>query len=88
MTDRTRKGSTMKRTATILGVLTAFAVAPAVAAAGNESQVAKTAVVKSALVESAIVKPAPVKPAPVRSQVVPQRAEAHRFSFLLRAHVR
>ena len=70
----------MKRIAIVLGIATAFFVAPSVANAGNVAQV-RSQVVESQLVQSQLVRSQLVRSQQVRSQVLrSQRAGVLRIS--------
>jgi hypothetical protein len=92
--ESTRKEQVMKRIAIaiVLGIASAFFVAPSVASGGNVAQV-RSQVVESQVVESQLVRSQLVRSQLVRSQVVrqglvrSQRASALRLSQL-RAQLR
>jgi hypothetical protein len=87
MTDRTRKGNTMKRIATIAGIITAFAVVPSVAAAGNSAAQAQPQITAQVItVQVAKVQRAQIAVSVQRHLV--QIAQAKRFSPMLRAQIR
>lgn len=87
MTDRTEGEHTMKRIATTAAVITAFAVAPTVAAAGNNAAQANPQVTAQVVtVQIAKVQRAQAAISVQRHLV--QVAQAKRFSLLLRAQIR
>jgi hypothetical protein len=77
----------MKRIATVGAVITAFAAAPAVAAAGNVTQV-KLQNHKPQVVDVQIAKVQRAQAAVSLQRHLVQVAQAKRFSLLMRAHVR
>jgi hypothetical protein len=77
----------MKRIATVGAVITAFAVAPAVAAAGNVTQV-KLQNHKPQVVDVQIAKVQRAQAAVSLQRHLVQVAQAKRFSLLMRAQVR
>jgi hypothetical protein len=77
----------MKRIATVGAIVTAFAAAPAVAAAGNVTHV-KLQNHKPEVVKVEIVKVQRAQAAVTLQRHVAQVATAQRFSVLMRAHVR
>ena len=76
----------MKRIATLGAIVTAFAVAPAVAAAGNVAQVKPQVTVQVVDVQVAQVQRAQVATSLQRHLV--QVAHAKRFSLLVRTYAR
>lgn len=76
----------MKRIATLGAIVTAFAVAPAVAAAGNVAQVKPQVTVQVVDVQVAKVQRAQVATSLQRHLV--QVAHAKRFSLLVRTYAR
>jgi hypothetical protein len=76
----------MKRIATLGAVVTAFAVAPAVAAAGNDAQVKPQVTAQVVDVQIAKVQRAQVAISVQRHLV--QVAHAKRFSLLTRVQIR
>ena len=76
----------MKRIATLGAIVTAFAVAPAVAAAGNVAQVKPQVTVQVVNVQVAKVQRAQVATSLQRHLV--QVAHAKRFSLLVRTYAR
>ena len=76
----------MKRIATFGAIVTAFAVAPAVAAAGNDAQVKPHVTAQVVDVQIAKVQRAQAAVSLQRHRV--HVAHAKRFSLVLRAHVR
>ena len=87
MTDRTREEHHMKRIATIGAIITAFAVAPSVAAGGNVSAQFKPQVSAQVIrVQTAKAQRATVAISVQRLLV--QVAQAKRFSLLIRAQIR
>ena len=76
----------MKRIATLGAIVTAFAVAPAVAAAGNVAQVKPQVTVQVVDVQVAPVQRAQVATSLQRHLV--QVAHAKRFSLLVRTYAR
>jgi hypothetical protein len=83
----TRREQTMKRIATIGAIVTAFAVAPAVAAAGNVVAQSKPQNHKAQVVDVQIAKVQRAQAAVSLQRHLVQVAYAKRFS-LIRAHVR
>jgi hypothetical protein len=86
MTDRTRKGHTMKRIATIAAVLTTAAIVAPIATAGNVAQVRPQVSAQIVSAQIATVQRANVAVSVQRHSV--QLANAKRFSILLRAQIR
>jgi hypothetical protein len=82
----TRREQSMKRIATVGAIVTAFAVAPAVAAGGNVAQVKPQVTAQVVDVQIAKVQRAQVATSLQRHLV--QVAYAKRFSVLYRAQVR
>jgi hypothetical protein len=83
----TRRENTMKRIATIGAIITVFAVAPSVAAAGNSSPQMKPQISAQVIgVQVARVQRAQVAISVQRHLV--QVAQAKRFSVLLRTQLR
>jgi len=83
----TRRENTMKRIATIGAIITAFAVAPSVAAAGNVAAQTKPQISAQVIgVQVSKVQRAQAAISVQRHLV--QVAQAKRFSLLLRAQVR
>jgi hypothetical protein len=84
----TRREQTMKRIATIGAIVTAFAVAPAVAAAGNVVAQSKPQNHKAQVVDVQVAKVQRAQAAVSLQRHLVQVAHAKRFSLLFRAHVR
>jgi hypothetical protein len=78
----------MKRIATVGAIVTAFAVAPTVAAAGNVVAQTKPQNHKAQVVDVQIAKVQRAQAAISLQRHLVQVAQAHRFSLLFRAHVR
>ena len=87
MTDRTRKGHTMKRIATIAAVLTTAAIVAPVAAAGNISAQIKPQI-SAQIVGVQVAKVQRANAAVTLQRISSQRANARRFSILLQAQIR
>jgi hypothetical protein len=77
----------MKRIATVGAIVTAFAVAPAVAAAGNVAQV-KPQNHKAQVVDVQVAKVQRAQAAVSLQRHLVQVANANRFSILFRARIR
>ena len=78
----------MKRIAAVGAIVTAFAVAPAVAAAGNVVAQTKPQNHKAQVVDVQIAKVQRAQAAISLQRHLVQVAQANRFSGLFRAHVR
>jgi hypothetical protein len=78
----------MKRIATVGAIVTAFAVAPTVAAAGNVVAQTKPQNHKAQAVDVQIAKVQRAQSAISLQRHLVQVAQANRFSLLFRAHVR
>jgi len=78
----------MKRIATVGAIVTAFAVAPAVAAAGNVVSQTKPQNHKAQVVDVQIAKVQRAQAAISLQRHLVQVAQANRFSVLFRTHVR
>ena len=78
----------MKRIAAVGAIVTAFAVAPAVAAAGNVVAQTKPQDHKAQVVDVQIAKVQRAQAAISLQRHLVQVAQAKRFSVLFRAHVR
>ena len=78
----------MKRIATVGAIVTAFAVAPAVATAGNVVSQTKPQNHKAQVVDVRIAKVQRAQAAISLQRHLVQVAQANRFSILFRAHVR
>jgi hypothetical protein len=78
----------MKRIATIGAIITAFAVAPAVAAAGNVVAQAKPQTHKAQIVDVQIAKVQRAQAAISVQRHLVQVAQAKRFSVLIHAQLR
>lgn len=78
----------MKRIAAVGAIVTAFAVAPAVAAAGNVVAQTKPQNHKAQVVDVQIAKVQRAQAAISLQRHLVQVAQANRFSVLFRAHVR
>jgi hypothetical protein len=76
----------MKRIATVGAVITAFAAAPAVAAAGNDAQIKPQ--VTAQIVDVQIAKVQRAQAAISLQRHLVQVAQGHRFTLLVRAHMR
>ena len=85
MTDRTRREHTMKRIATIGAVITAFAIAPSIASAGNVAQVKPQ--LKAQVVGAQVAKAQRAQAAVVVQRHRVQIAQAQRWT-ILRAQLR
>jgi hypothetical protein len=87
MTDRTRREHIVRRIATIGAVVTAFAVAPAIAAAGNNPAVAHTQVSTQLIgVQTPKVQRAQAAVSVQRHLV--QVAQSRRITMVLRGQLR
>ena len=84
--ETTRRENSMKRIATFGAIITAFAVAPAVAAAGNGAQVKPQVTVQVVDVQVAKVQRAQAAVSLQRHLV--QVAHAKRFTLVFRTNVR
>lgn len=78
----------MKRIAVVGAIVTAFAVAPSVAAAGNVVAQTKPQNHKAQVVDVQIAKVQRAQSAISLQRHLVQVAQANRFSLLFRAHVR
>ena len=78
----------MKRIATVGAIVTAFAVAPAVATAGNVVSQTKPQNHKAQVVDVQIAKVQRAQAAISLQRHLVQVAQANRFSVLFRTHVR
>ena len=87
MTDRTRKGHTMKRIATIAAILTTAAIVAPVAAAGNISAQIKPQI-SAQIVGVQVAKVQRANAAVTVQRHTVQLANAKRFSILLHSQIR
>jgi hypothetical protein len=83
----TRRENTMKRIATIGAIITAFAVAPSVASAGNNTAQAKPQV-SAQVITVQVSKVQRAQAAISVQRHLVQIAQAKRFSLMLRAQIR
>ena len=83
----TRRENTMKRIATIGAIITAFAVAPSVASAGNSTAQAKPQI-SAQVITVQISKVQRAQAAVSVQRHLVQIAQAKRFSLMLRAQIR